>query len=327
MAVLVFVLAGAPAASAAGPPSVSISPANALPGTTIMVDGTGFAHSTAVTFTLDDAAIATNPSTVETDPSGNFQQVFITVPSREAPGSHTLKANGVAAQEPLTVPAPLPLTAAFTPDSATALAGATIQFDGTPSGDPDDTITGYSWNFGDGSTASGARPTHAYATPGTYTASLTVTDNAGNRGTVSHQVTVIGSPPVQTLIETIAPAPSVIKSGAPPSLTRSGTFDLGERIFCPGTGPSCSSSVTVTKGLNSQLRRRLRRAGTSAIVAATTLATPADRSTEIVVKLSRQAIKSYRAHRHLPLTVVIVSHRGGETLVTKLNVMIRRTAK
>src|SRR5262249_8570599 len=35
------------------------------------------------------------------------------------------------------------------------------------------------WAFGDGATGSGATPSHAYANPGTYTATLTVTDNLG----------------------------------------------------------------------------------------------------------------------------------------------------
>ena len=39
----------------------------------------------------------------------------------------------------------------------------------------------YDWDFGDGSTApnGGPRPTHAYAKPGTYNVTLTVTDDAG----------------------------------------------------------------------------------------------------------------------------------------------------
>jgi hypothetical protein len=33
----------------------------------------------------------------------------------------------------------------------------------------------YNWNFGDGSTGSGTSPTHVYANPGSFNATLTVT--------------------------------------------------------------------------------------------------------------------------------------------------------
>jgi len=56
-------------------------------------------------------------------------------------------------------------------------AGLPIQFNGTGSSDPDGNNLTYAWNFGDGGTASGATPTHAYAFPNNYLATLTVTDD------------------------------------------------------------------------------------------------------------------------------------------------------
>jgi hypothetical protein len=54
-----------------------------------------------------------------------------------------------------------------------------VSFDGTPSRDPDGSVTRWSWDFGDGAQASGARVTHTYTVPGRYFPKLTVTDNAG----------------------------------------------------------------------------------------------------------------------------------------------------
>jgi PKD repeat protein len=54
-----------------------------------------------------------------------------------------------------------------------------IQFDGSGSNDPDGTIVSYLWDFGDGSTGTGARPSHAYTAIGNYTVVLVVTDNDG----------------------------------------------------------------------------------------------------------------------------------------------------
>jgi PKD repeat protein len=54
------------------------------------------------------------------------------------------------------------------------------------------TIKGYSWNWGDGTALStGASPSHTYATPGTYTITLTVTDSWNRAGApVTRQVTM-----------------------------------------------------------------------------------------------------------------------------------------
>ena len=68
--------------------------------------------------------------------------------------------------------------------------------DGTGSSDPDGTIVSYEWDFGDGSTDSGATVSHSYEDLGPYTAALTVTDNEGRTATTSVQVTITNPPPV-----------------------------------------------------------------------------------------------------------------------------------
>jgi len=54
-----------------------------------------------------------------------------------------------------------------------------VHFDGTGSSDvdPNTTLT-YAWAFGDGGTSTAAAPNHTYSTPGSYTASLTVSDGS-----------------------------------------------------------------------------------------------------------------------------------------------------
>jgi YVTN family beta-propeller protein len=71
-----------------------------------------------------------------------------------------------------------PPTAAFS--VSVAQAGAAVTFNAAGSSDADGTIADYSWNFGDGQTAGGGPSLrHTYANPGTYTATLTLTDNEG----------------------------------------------------------------------------------------------------------------------------------------------------
>ena len=55
----------------------------------------------------------------------------------------------------------------------------TVDFDASMSADPDGTIIGYEWDFGDGITSGGIQTQHDYSAPGDYTVTLYVTDNDG----------------------------------------------------------------------------------------------------------------------------------------------------
>lgn len=70
---------------------------------------------------------------------------------------------------------------AFTTDVSSGAAPLTVQFtDATDAGSL--SITGYSWNFGDGTaTVTTQNPSHTYTTGGNFDVSLTVTTEQGNR--------------------------------------------------------------------------------------------------------------------------------------------------
>ena len=96
------------------------------------------------------------------------------------------------------------------------IAPLTVSFDGSTSRDTDGSISSYAWNFGEaGATASGAQASYTFTTPGSYTVSLTVTDNNGQtasdavviivRGaTPTDQVPVANAGPDQATIDTDA---------------------------------------------------------------------------------------------------------------------------
>jgi PKD repeat protein len=81
----------------------------------------------------------------------------------------------------------------FTRSPLVGSAPLTVAVNGTGSSDSDGTIVGYGWTFGDGGTASGVTASHVYPTAGTYTITLTVTDNAGATASTTATVNVQGN--------------------------------------------------------------------------------------------------------------------------------------
>ncbi|GGT14669.1 glycosyl hydrolase [Streptomyces tanashiensis] len=83
------------------------------------------------------------------------------------------------------------------PDSGQAPLNTTFSAEG--SSDPDGDAITYKWDFGDGTTGVGVKPSHSYTANGTYTARLTVTDPGGKTGTANVTVTVGNARPKVTL--------------------------------------------------------------------------------------------------------------------------------
>jgi large repetitive protein len=78
-----------------------------------------------------------------------------------------------------------------------------VSFSARGSFDPDNSVLTYSWDFGDGTTAMGLDPTHAYAylAPGFYVAVLTVTDARGLFDVTSIEIRVTpGSLPAELTV-------------------------------------------------------------------------------------------------------------------------------
>jgi PKD repeat protein len=82
--------------------------------------------------------------------------------------------------------------------------------------DPDGYITAWHWNFGDGtqedSTTSG-NTNHTYTIAGTYTATLTVTDNSGLSAATAITINVTAAPIVPLVVGNISLSLSSNKSG------------------------------------------------------------------------------------------------------------------
>jgi len=117
---------------------------------------------------------------------------------------------------PVTVvrPANLLPVAAF----GTSMNKLALSVDAGDSSDSDGTISSYAWDFGDGATGTGKTASHTYLAADTYTVGLTVTDNDGTPGTVTHDVAAVANvAPVAAFTSTAADLTA--------SLDASGTTD------------------------------------------------------------------------------------------------------
>jgi PKD repeat protein len=94
----------------------------------------------------------------------------------------------------------VPPTAAFVPSCV----GLICSFSAASSTDSDGAIQTYAWNFGDGDTASWSTATHAYSGAGSYTVTLTVTDDRGAVSTTSQQVTVEPIPEIISFVARVS---------------------------------------------------------------------------------------------------------------------------
>lgn len=101
----------------------------------------------------------------------------------------------ISALEPVSVmnKAPIAVFNYYPPDP---YALNSVTFDASLSYDPDGSIVSYSWDFGDMTTETGVIAYHAYSSPGTYFAGLTVCDNSGATGFMGVNVTVRPREPV-----------------------------------------------------------------------------------------------------------------------------------
>lgn len=166
----------------------------------------------------------------------------------------------------ITVQRNVPPTASLTASPASGDAPLATTLDGSGSSDPDDGIDTWTLAFGDGSPAQsgtgqpGAVP-HTYSSPGTYTATLTVADTAGQQSSASTTVQVT-QPPTTTSPTTTGsstttlpgtttqpgtttsePTTSEPPTSEPPTTTQPGTTTT-RRTTTTTTGETTTSTST-----------------------------------------------------------------------------------
>ena len=118
----------------------------------------------------------------------------------------------------------------------------TVAFDASNSFVPGGTVASYEWSFSDGRTATGPTPTVVFATPGTYTATLTVTDNAGAVRSSDVVVTVTSSPSFNRPMSVVAASARWVATSRSAGVVRA-TFRVADSAGRPLPGVTVAATV------------------------------------------------------------------------------------
>jgi len=155
--------------------------------------------------------------------------------------------------------------ASFTVSAVLISEGGTIQFNAVQSSDEDGEIVSYVWDFDDGTDGSGMTVSHTYATVGTYSVYLRVTDDEGATGETRKTIYVEAAAPAGptasfTASPTSGTSPLIVTFNATAStspegaLTYAWTFGDGQvgtgqitsHTYFSGTARTFTATLTVT---------------------------------------------------------------------------------
>lgn len=196
--------------------------------------------------------------------------------------------------------------------AAASCSALSCAFQSAGSSDPDGTLASYSWNFGDGTTSTEASPTHDYTAAGSFTATLTVTDNAGGTGSATVAVSPAPLPATPVAFRAVA---AVNKVSAAPAVAVPAAVQAGDQLLLVAT-----SGTATTQSAPAGWTQVAQQAST---VVTTTIwqrtATAADVSSTVTVALTA----STKVDVHLlayagagPVSVVTTAGAGSGTVHT-----------
>ena len=200
--------------------SFNYSPPNPTVGGFVVFDGSAShdpdGNIVSNAWTFGDGATGTGASVAHQYTMAGTYAVTLTV-------RDNLGASGTTTRNVQVGPVNQSPVAQFNYSPASPAVGATVGFDASGSYDLDGFIATYAWTFGDGWTGSGRVASHPYSNPGSYTVTLTVTDNLGATATAAQTVYVSAAnlPPVATF--TYSPLSPLV--GESITLNATGSYD------------------------------------------------------------------------------------------------------
>jgi PKD repeat protein len=169
---------GLPTAAISGPGQGTVGQSLGFSGSSNDDDVTSFEWN----FGDGGAASGQNVSHVFAQP-GNFV-ITLTIFDDEGASATTAQ---VVTINPLLAP-----PTAFISGPGNGTVNQSVNFDGSGSTAGSGSITSYAWDFGDGSTGTGAKVSHTYTKSGTFTVLLTVTNSNNLTDQAQHSITIAG---------------------------------------------------------------------------------------------------------------------------------------
>jgi PKD repeat protein len=169
--------------------------------------------------------------------SGTSFNVTLTVTNERGVSNSTSQTVGVSAS------APPKADFTFSP-RPTPTVGDTVFFNADISvPTPGHPIVQFSWNFGDGGTASGLLTTHVFATAGTYAVVLSVLDDAGQKNTKETDIAIgTGSPTAVLTLTKTGGLLSVLGDASASSASGGATITNYTFLWGDGTTTNAGSS-------------------------------------------------------------------------------------
>jgi hypothetical protein len=179
---------------------------------------------------------------------------------------------------------------------------------------------GYTWDFGDGSGASGPSVEHIYAKGGNYKVKLTVTDRGGNVQTLAQVISVLGPnglPVAPTPAPTTAPTKTGSTAGGlrvrlqlrPQSLRN--VLRSGILVQVNSNEPANGiASVSIARATAERVHIKAGR-GPYVLIGRGTVASIADGTVMLRFRLSRSSAAKLQHLRHVTLTIRLALVAGG----------------
>src|SRR5713101_2011491 len=164
--------------------SFNFSPSSPSVGQAVTFTATVSGGTTPYSFswTFGDGSTGTGSTVTHAYTSAGTFTVALTVKDSGSPQMTASR------QQSITVTNPATLTTSFSYSPSSPIVGQQVTFNASASGGT--SPYSFSWNFGDGGSATGSVATHVYSASGSYTVTLTTTDSANHTLVVSNNVTV-----------------------------------------------------------------------------------------------------------------------------------------